>query len=250
MQKIAENVYQINGAWGSAEILGGNVFLLADDKLTVIDTGFKGSARYIFKAARDLGYSPSDIANIIITHHHPDHIFGLAPLKTVTPAKVLVHREDTPYVTGLLPQPGVIRSAWYGFLVNPWRGLWSTMPVPVDVKLNDGDEIPVLGGIKIIHTPGHTPGSIIVYLEKYKLLIVGDLLVHGENLYLPSRAFTVDKQAEFNSIQKVTHIDFDMVGFGHGPPILADAHSQVQAFAEELRYKYSSSNQKAFHLTV
>jgi glyoxylase-like metal-dependent hydrolase (beta-lactamase superfamily II) len=238
MRKITANIFQINGAWGSAEILGGNVFLLKDHKLTLVDAGYKGSASRILKAVRTLGYSPHDIENIILTHHHPDHISGLAALKRLVPAKVMVHRDDAPYINGLLSQPGPAHPGWLKFACNPIRRLWATPPIEVDLNLQDGDELAILGGIRVVHTPGHTPGSIILHIPDQKVIITGDLLIHGEKLGLPSREFTVNILQEFNSIRKVAKLDFDIACFGHGPPIMREAKFQLKTFAESLRLKY------------
>ena len=63
------------GAWGA------NVYLLVDDDLTLVDTGLPGRADLILEQIEELGYSPSDVKRIIITHHHADHTGSLAALK-------------------------------------------------------------------------------------------------------------------------------------------------------------------------
>jgi len=102
MNEITPRVYQLSGIWGTG-IWGANVFLLAGNNLTLVDTGFKGRSTQILKEAGRLGYSSSDIANIIITHHHADHVGSLAVLKKVTQAKVMAHPADAPYIDGRLP---------------------------------------------------------------------------------------------------------------------------------------------------
>ncbi len=233
MQKIIDNIYQISGSWGSREILGGNVFILVDKQLTLIDAGYSGAV-YILQSVRQLGYAPEDIANIILTHHHPDHIRGLAGLKNNTRAHILAHKDEAPYITGQISQPGPCSPLWLKYLANPFRRLWATRPINVDTTLQDGDVLPIMGGARIVHTPGHTPGSIILYLYRLKLVIIGDLLTHGDKLYLPSREFTVDKVKERESIRKVSRLDFDIACFGHGPPLLQNANHCLQDFATAL----------------
>jgi glyoxylase-like metal-dependent hydrolase (beta-lactamase superfamily II) len=106
--------------------------------------------------------------------------------------------------------------------------------VVVDTLVNDGDELPILGGLKILHTPGHTPGSICLYLPDKDLLIAGDLLANRFGLKLPSGMFTVDIAQEIKSIKRIASLEFDIVCFGHGSPIRHQAHQAVADFAEKL----------------
>jgi glyoxylase-like metal-dependent hydrolase (beta-lactamase superfamily II) len=231
--EIVAGVYLLSsffgiGAWGA------NVYLLVDDGLTLVDTGFVGRADQILEQVEDLGYSPSDIKRIIITHHHADHVGSLAALKKATQAEVIAHPADAPYIDGTLPQPGPARPQWLSNFLARFGWLWATEPVVVDTLVNDGDELPILGGIKILHTPGHTPGSICLYLQSKKLLIAGDLLGHRLGLKLPSKAFTVDITQEIQSVKRVAALDFDIICFGHGSPIRHQARQAVADFADRL----------------
>jgi len=116
----------------------------------------------------------------------------------------------------------------------PLRQLWSTTPVAIDMPVNDGDEFPMLGGIKILHTPGHTPGSISLFLPKERVAIVGDVLANRFRLGLPSKPFTVNMAQEISSIKRVVSLDFDVICFGHGSPIVHNARSIISKFAETL----------------
>jgi glyoxylase-like metal-dependent hydrolase (beta-lactamase superfamily II) len=234
MIQIVTGVYLLSsflgiGAWGA------NVYLLVDDDgLTLVDTGLPGRADLILEQIEELGYSPSDIKRIIITHHHADHIGSLAALKRATQAAVIAHPADAPYIDGTLPQPGPARPQWLSEFLARFCWLWATEPVAVDMLVNDGDELPVLGGIKILHTPGHTLGSICLYLQSKDLLIAGDLLAHRFGLKLPARSFTVDIAQEIQSVKRVAGLEFDIIGFGHGSPIMNNAHQIVADFASRL----------------
>ncbi len=234
---LTSHVYQLSGIWGTG-IWGANVFLLDGDNLTLVDTGFKGRSKQILKEVARLGYSPSDIANIIITHHHADHVGSLAALKKVTRAKVMVHSADAPCIDGRLPQLGPARPRWLIKTPVPLHKLWATTPATVDILVNDGDELPILGGIKVLHTPGHTPGSICLWLQQERLVIAGDVLAHRFGLRLPSKAFTVDVAQEIRSIKRVASLDFDVICFGHGSPLRHEARPAVVNFAEMLESRY------------
>jgi len=231
--EIIAGVYLLSGFLG-AGVWGANVYLLVDDGLTLVDTGFLGRTDRILEQIKELGYSPSDITRIIITHHHADHVGSLAELKRVTQAKIIAHPADAPYIDGTLSQPGPARPQWLSRGLACLNWLWSAEPVTVDVLVNDGDELPILGGIKILHTPGHTPGSICLYLQDKDLLIAGDLLANRFGLRLPSRGFTVDIAQEKQSIKRIACLEFDIICFGHGSPIMYNAHQAVADFADRL----------------
>ena len=241
MKEIVPRVYQLSGPWGVG-VWGANVFLLIDDTLTLVDTGFKGRATQILKEVGRLGYSPSDITNIIITHHHADHVGSLAALKKATQARIMAHPADVPYINGQLPQPGPAGLRWLGKTLAPLYRLWTTTPTEVDIQVNEGDELPIIGGINVFHTPGHTLGSISLLLQKERLLIAGDVLAHRFGLRLPSKAFTIDIAQEVRSIERLASLDFDIMCFGHGSPLLHETHATVNNFAAVLERKYQKTH--------
>lgn len=230
---LTDNIHQISGVRGTG-IWSTNVFILVDGGLTLVDTGFKGRYVQILREIRKLGYTPDDVANIVVTHHHADHIGSLAKLKGITRAKVFAHLADAPYIDGKLQQPGPIHPRWLRTATWPLSGMWITAPVAVDTLIGDGHELPVMGGIRVVHVPGHTPGSICLLLQKKGLLIVGDLLSHTIGLRLPSRIYTADLAQEIQSIKKVAGLDFDIMAFGHGPPLHQKAQHKVARFASSL----------------
>ncbi|MFC1848436.1 MBL fold metallo-hydrolase [Chloroflexota bacterium] len=231
--QVTTHVHQFGGLLGKG-FLGANVFLLTGNDLTLVDTGFWGRSRAILRGIRRLGYSPSDVARIIITHHHADHAGSLATLKRITGAEVIAHSADAPYLDGSLPQPGPSRPQWLSKALAPAHRLWATAPAEVDTLVNDGDELPILGGVKILHMPGHTPGSICLLLEQEGMIIVGDVIVHRFGLRLPVRLFTVDVAQAIRSVKRVAGTDFDVICFGHGSPIPHKARSRITRFAESL----------------
>jgi glyoxylase-like metal-dependent hydrolase (beta-lactamase superfamily II) len=230
---LTSHVYQFSHLRGMG-IWGANVFLIVGTDLTLVDTGFKGRSAHILKQMRRLGYLPADITNIILTHHHADHTGSLAVLKEITGARVFAHAADVPYIDGRLVQPGPVRPEWLGETLAPLHKLWETIPAAVDVTIGDGDDIPALAGMKVLHTPGHTPGSISLYLAGEGLIIVGDVLSNTYGLSLPSKAFTVDMTREVRSIKRLANLEFDTISFGHGLPIRRKARRTIVEFADNL----------------
>lgn len=126
-----------------------------------IDPG--DQAEEILALARDMGVKIKVIAN---SHAHIDHILGVRDVQAATGAKFLIHPGETAIVRAVSGSA----AALLGRVVEP--------PPQPDAFLDDGDEIDVAGvKLKVIHTPGHTPGSVSFYTEG--MLFSGDTLFQG-----------------------------------------------------------------------
>jgi glyoxylase-like metal-dependent hydrolase (beta-lactamase superfamily II) len=112
------------------------------------------------------------------------------------------------------------------------RNLFRYQPTPVDRLVEDGED---LGSWQVVHTPGHTPGSVCFYHPERKLIIVGDALnFRRGRLGAPPPMFTPDMAEAHASIRKIAALDFEICCFGHGPPLAENAGRRVRAFAESL----------------
>jgi len=219
----------------SIDSLGmGRAYLAIDaDRVTVIDTGLRGSAERVLQAVESAGRKSQDVRQIIITHHHRDHTGSLAELVERTGAQVMVHALDAAVVRGERPPPGPSS----GGLLKPLltRMAAGATAARVDRELADGDEIDALDGVRVVHTPGHTPGSICLYCPKRRLLFTGDAAANTFRLGPPTGWFTEDMAQAKESIRKLAALDFEAVFFGHGRPIDKDAALRFRRFAEKLR---------------
>jgi len=230
MQQVIPGIFQLSRWWDQAD-LGSNVYLVdAGGELALVDAGFTGREQIIAQRVRGLGYSPSRISYIVITHHHTDHTGGLAGLVEITGAKVVAHEADAPYIDGSLPQPGPCRPEWLRRAARPLQHMLVTQPVRVAVRVADGDELPLAGGIRILHTPGHTPGSICIFLKTRSAVFTGDLLAQRFGLKWPSMPFSVDVAQLKQSARKLAEHKFESACFGHGSPIKTDADKRVRRF--------------------
>jgi glyoxylase-like metal-dependent hydrolase (beta-lactamase superfamily II) len=221
---------------------GSNCFLIVEDTLTLIDTGARGSGQRVLNAVKALGRSPDEIANILITHYHVDHVGGLAEIQRHVPARTGVHLLEADQVANAdLPNP--FQHPTLAKVMQPFVDAHHEGERPrVDVVLEDGDELPVLGGLRVVHAPGHTAGSITLHFPNRGALIVGDAMQYKfGRLMLPSKLFTEDMRAARSSIRKLATLDFDVLCFSHFRPIVSDASRAVRLFARSLEPAVAAS---------
>ncbi|HET7700480.1 MAG TPA: MBL fold metallo-hydrolase [Candidatus Limnocylindria bacterium] len=210
----------------AVRVIGANAFLIAEDELTLVDAGHRGSIvmlrRYLARIGRDL----SDITRIVCTHGHPDHIGGVHEIAGATGASVHMHPADMERLRIRLSEVFTGRPAPGAIIAYLTRA-------PTDaVPLQDGDVLPVLGGLQVIHTPGHTPGSICLYSPSRRLVIVGDILqrLRGR-VTLPNYIFTDDMGQARRSIARLAELDVDTILFSHYPALREGARDALRALA-------------------
>lgn len=206
-----------------------NCYLIARDKMTLIDTGLPRNAGKILAYITDrLRRNCSDLTTIVLTHHHFDHIGSAAELRKLTKAKIAVHRDDADYVAGVKTSPTPRGPT--GTLLKIASPFLRLAPFQPDMLLEDGEKI---AGLTVVHTPGHTPGSISLHDPDRRTLFVGDAIrfINGEILG-PSEEFTMDMQQARRSIEKIAQLDFDTMLCGHGEPLAPYAASRVREFKD------------------
>ena len=206
-----------------------NAYAIEDgDGLVLVDTGLPQRAPRVVAACRALGHSPDDVKTILITHHHSDHVGSLADLVTLTGAAVHVHAADAPIVRGERPPPGPNRKRLSGRTLGPLLMRLSNSradPARVDREMVDGLELDIAGGIRAIHTPGHTPGQTsFLWNHEGGVLLAGDAAgARGRTVRPPVGAvigmFTEDPEEAKRSYRMLAELDFEVAVFGHGNPI-------------------------------
>jgi glyoxylase-like metal-dependent hydrolase (beta-lactamase superfamily II) len=227
--EITPNVHLVPG------MRGANVYLLLGSTLALVDAGMPGSEETILSYIRSLDLADGDLARIVLTHHHLDHVGGVAAIKERTSARVLAHAGDAPFMSGERPPPPAQRRAMRALfrLVAPIMP--SAKPVPVDVTVEDGDHLDLLGGATVVHVPGHTPGCIALHFPSERLLICGDVIDHrGSRLRPPPKRFTSDMDQAIASLRRLAELEFDVLCPGHGAPLVGGADEGVRAMVRAL----------------
>ncbi len=198
-----------------------NTFLLADNRLILIDTSSELDAKKLLASFEKAKIKPKDLTSIVITHVHPDHVSGLARVKREAPgAKVVSSKIEAEYISKKRTYDG-----------PPGAQSQRQPPTPVDVALDDGQ---THDGLKVLFTPGHTRGSISLLDDARSLLIVGDAASNESGLGPMDDQYNVDPRLHRESIKKLANFRFDNAVFGHGKPILGGASSQFVALAKRL----------------
>ncbi len=140
----------------------------------VIDTGLFGEFWAIKLALKAHRILPSKVEAILLTHGHLDHSGNLSFLKNYTNAPVYAHLYDQNIINGTNDYKGT--NVWCGRLEAMGRKLLGVgLPVDIDHQINDGDKLPFLGGIEVIHLPGHTHGHCGFHLKESDAFFTGDL---------------------------------------------------------------------------
>jgi glyoxylase-like metal-dependent hydrolase (beta-lactamase superfamily II) len=223
---VTQNVYRVD----SGDM---HVFLIVQPEgIAAIDAGFPGTWALVQQALADLGRQPQDVRDILVTHCHPDHAGGLAEMKQATGAKVWMHTADA----DMLEQGKAFRSWkaapgfgnwWFGYRVvrnSPQH----VEPVKVENRVGPGDVIPLAGGIKAIHTPGHSAGHLVfLWAGDGGVLFTGDAVNNVAELSGPP--IYEDGKLTADSLRRLASEKFQVACFGHGEPIVGDADAQFRA---------------------
>jgi glyoxylase-like metal-dependent hydrolase (beta-lactamase superfamily II) len=215
------------------EGVNANPYLLTrvDGKIVVVDTGMPGGAKKILEyLSAKTSKEPRDLETILLTHCHPDHAGSALELKELTGAKIAIHKDDADYVAGRKRLPPIKGPA------PPETPRFPPPHFQPDLLLEDGE---VIDGLKVIHIPGHTPGSIALYDQTRRILFTGDaLLCYGGKVVGPSEQFSMDILEARRSIERLTVLDFDIMLSGHGEPLRRNASALVRQFYDSLKKPY------------
>ncbi|MEK7276065.1 MAG: MBL fold metallo-hydrolase [Chloroflexota bacterium] len=219
--QITPNVHLIRGVFA-------NPYLIVDpDGLTLIDTGLPGSEKKILKYIAGIGKSPRDLKRIIITHADGDHYGSLNALKAASGARVFASAKEAEAMaagkSSRQLKPGNLFARIFFALLAP---LFTALPTAVDEVIGDGQTLPILGGLRVLSTPGHTPDHISLFAPSAGVLFAGDSMKSSrDRLDGSSGGNTWDEAKANESVRKQAALGAMIVCVGHGP-VIADAVSK------------------------
>ena len=207
---------------------GVNIYLLVDEDLTLVDAGYPGNGRIVAEYIEGIGRRVDELKRLLITHSHPDHTGSVPEIKALAPVQVLAHPADTS------------RDSRGRHLVS-YLNVFGSTPLPIpflrrieaDGLLEDGQVLPILGGLRVIHTPGHTPGSVCFYLESHKAIFLGDMVVNAGEYVGASMPFPKsDMRLYEKSLRRIAEMDFDIACLAHGQVFLGNADRRIRRMLE------------------
>ena len=207
-----------------------NTFVLRDEdgQVTLVDAGTKRAPKVVAAALEQIGVHVTDVTRIVVTHAHGDHVGGLGGLRGRTGATVAAHERDAAYLREGRG-PVLDRTSLGGRLLRRSPGV--TTPTPVEEELVDGQVLDVAGGLRVLHTPGHTPGHVSLLHEPSRLLITGDSIWNAfGRMSWPVRMLCTDAAMTRRTAEVLGELDYDLVAFTHGPEIRTGAREAVRGF--------------------
>lgn len=206
-----------------------NVYLIEDEQgVTLIDAGIPGLWKELVTELDAMGRSLDDIRGVVLTHADDDHLGFAERLRTDHGVTIYVHDADASQARGDVkkknPPWGKMKAGptlsflWYAGR----RGGLSVKSVAEVTTVRDGEVLDLPGDPRIIHTPGHSSGSVAIHCPAVDALFVGDAMttrhvltgVEGPQL----APFTLDPESALQSLEKWSEINTRWVLPGHGYP--------------------------------
>ncbi len=232
---LAPGVFRIPTA--GKDLINSFALVQDDGSVTLVDTGLKRAPARIVAGLASIGKHPRDVTRIVLTHVHPDHAGGAAEMSRRAGAPVLVHGDDHGWA-----RSGRIRGA-----NDPSTRMGRLFARAGDAKIEafepgpalmDGQLLPVSGGVRVVHTPGHSPGHISLLIEQSGTLITGDALFNFRFLR-GARISPAFLCSDFAMTKRTAHrlgeMEYEVAAFTHGPEIRDRARETVRGLLFDLR---------------
>ena len=235
MAQVAEGVYFIEGQ--DDMIPDSHAYIIGKPEskdLSMIDAGLAGKGRYKLDAIKKLGLDVNNIKRIIMTHTHLDHISALPEIKAGIPdAQLWVHSAEAELLEKG-DERGVYGMDMFKNMCQIQYGIKDGMfKLAVDRKLNDNDILEI-GSMswEVIHIPGHSSGSIALYLRKQKILIPGDV-VYADYAIGRFDLYGADPSQHRDSLYRIAELEVDMLLPGHNRIMTKVPEGYIRDTAEQ-----------------
>jgi len=219
VNEAAPGIWQVRLPWVVA-------YILTDGKTwSLVDSGIRWDRPRLLQAVASLNLRPADCHSVLLTHGHCDHAGNAAYFADTFNAPLHAHADECIYIQ---TRRTYVPRGWralskQGVMFALGELFWPVRRRRVDVLLHDGDcvETPA-GTLKVLHTPGHTPGHISFYRECDKVLLSGDAIINVipfkrvEGLTLPLPIFSGDTELARRSAMRLAELEPEVLLPGHG----------------------------------
>lgn len=239
-QKLCENAAMLNIEGRSGNM--NPVVIWDKENVVLIDTGLPLQFDLFKSELAEVGLAPSQVTHILFTHHDIDHI-GCAKefLEESPKIETIAHEKEAPYINGQkTPLKLAALEADAENLSVEKRGFYEILKqgfanrqIEITKVVNDGDILPVCGGIRVILTSGHTLGHVSYYLIDSKVLVGGDA-VNALNgvLHGPNPMYTYDIKNAIESLQKLLLLDIETIVAYHGGKVEGNIRERIKTLIE------------------
>ena len=200
-KEILKNLFLVGGA-DKADSKSCNVYLLNFGELVLIDSGTGKNFQGIIDNVRLLGFDPTDIKTVILTHCHVDHSAGALRFKEQLGCRLIMHELDA----------GVLESGDNRLSAGTWFRI-PLRPTPIDLKLSEELNRLDFGKntLYCLHTPGHSPGSMSIYTD-----LEGKRVLFGQDIHAPIiKEYRSDEIQWRRSMEKLLALKADILCEGH-----------------------------------
>jgi len=200
--KITGEIFQVGGG-GYTSSEDAAVYLINfEGHAALVDAGCGRTQKKLLDNIQSWGIDPEQIELLLITHCHFDHTGGVPQLKDVIPFQIIAHEIEAPFLEK--GDNTVTAAKWYGGKIQPFT---------IDRKLTGAREKINLGGrlIEAIHTPGHSPGSV-VYLTESE----GQKVLFGQDVHGPINPIILSNREDYlRSLKRLLLLEADILCEGH-----------------------------------
>ena len=215
LRRVADRVYRIEDRFV-------NLYVVDAGRLALVDTGTRSAGPLIRRGLSELGKEPADVAYVLLTHHHVDHMGTAAVWKREARAEVAVHDADAEVVAGRETRRGHgigIAAKTALLFMGVFQRAMVAAPVEPDRRFQDRETLEVLGlRLEILPAPGHTRGSAAFRLLPDDILFAGDAINGRKGVPRPP-VFVEDEHAARASFVRLRAITSPVILPGHGDPI-------------------------------
>lgn len=234
VRRVADGVYRLGTDWVGWYLYD------AGDAVTIIDCGFPGYHDQLARALAALHRPLDSVASVVLTHYHPDHVGSAERIRRETGATVYAPARDAEGVrNGEVPTPpGLLSSSWrprmMRYMLHAGRnGARGVSPVTEFRTYEDGDVLSDAGGLRVVHTPGHSAGHSSLVAESIGVLFAGDAFAtldffSGETGPRPM-PFNEDAERARESWSRLENVSANVVLVGHGAPFDGSPSAAVEA---------------------